>query len=65
MNKFLDKVNRGGYYVIEDIIHTQFNYRYLDMAKLNGKSYQYIRLPNVYNSVDNNLFIVKNDLKKN
>jgi hypothetical protein len=63
MNKLLDKVKFGGYYVIEDIVHSQFNYRYLDMAKLNGKSYQYIRLPNVHNSVDNNLFVVKNDKK--
>jgi hypothetical protein len=59
MHKLLPKVKSGGYYIIEDIVHSQFNYRHLDMTKLNDKSYQYIRFPNVHNSVDNNLFVVK------
>jgi hypothetical protein len=59
MHKLLPKVKSGGYYIIEDIVHSQFNYRHLDMTKLNNKNYQYIRFPNVHNSVDNNLFIVK------
>lgn len=59
MNKLLPKVKKGGYYIIEDIVHSQFNYRHLDMTKLNDKNYQYIRFPNAHNSVDNNLFVVK------
>lgn len=59
MNKLLPKVKKDGYYIIEDIVHSQYNYRYLDMEKLLNKSYQYVRFPNLHNSVDNNLFIVK------
>lgn len=59
MHKLLSKVKKGGYYIIEDIVHSQFNYRYIEMDKLLNKKYQYVRLPNVHNSVDNNLFIVQ------
>ena len=59
MHKLLPKVKKGGYYIIEDIIHSQFNYSNIDMEKLNGYSYQYLRIPNSSNNVDNNLFVVK------
>lgn len=59
MNYLLPKVKKGGYYIIEDIIHSEYNYRYIDFSTLNGKNYQYVRLPNVQNDVDNNLFIVE------
>lgn len=59
MHHLLPKLKKGGYYVIEDIEHTQYNYRYLDMQKLVNTNYQYIRLPNIHNTADNNLFILK------
>ena len=59
MHKLISKVKKDGYYIIEDIVHSQYNYRYLDMEKLLNKSYQYVRFPNLHNNVDNNLFIVK------
>lgn len=59
MKYLLPKVKSGGYYIIEDIIHSQFNYKYLDFSLLKGKQYWYVRLPNEKNTVDNNLFIVK------
>jgi len=46
------------YYIIEDIIHSEYNYRDIDFQSLNGKAYQYIRLENPQNTIDNNLFIV-------
>ena len=59
MHKLLSKVKKDGYYIIEDIVDSQFNYSNIDMSKLKDKSYQYVRLPNIHNSADNNLFIVK------
>ena len=59
MSHLISKVKKGGYYIIEDIIHSEYNYRYIDFDKLNGKNYQYVRLPNLQNDVDNNLFIVE------
>lgn len=59
MHKLLSKVKKDGYYIIEDIVDSQFNYSNIDMSKLKDKSYQYVRLSNIHNSVDNNLFIVK------
>ena len=52
--------DRDSFYIIEDIIHTQYHYSYIDFASLNGKSYQYVRLENPQNTIDNNLFIVNN-----
>lgn len=60
MNHLLSKLNNNGYYIIEDIVHTEYNYRFLNVDKLLQKKYQYVRFPNLHNSVDNNLFIVKN-----
>ena len=59
MTRLINKVKKGGYYIIEDIKHTEYNYRYIDFNILNSKNYQYIRLPNDKNNVDNNLFIVE------
>ena len=59
MKKLLPKVKKGGVYIIEDILHSQYDYRSIDFNLLNGKEYQYIRFPNSHNTADNNLFIVK------
>jgi len=59
MHKLLPKLNKGGYYIIEDIVHYQFNYRYLEVTALTNTTYQYIRIPNEHNKDDNNIFIVK------
>jgi len=59
MNFFLPKVKKGGYYIIEDIIDTQYSQRSINFNILNNKNYQYIKFPNHRNTVDNNLFIVK------
>ena len=55
----LQKVKPGGFYIIEDIIHKDFDYKLLDYKLLRNKEYRYIRVPNVLNPTDNNLFIVK------
>ena len=59
MNILLPKVRTGGIYIIEDILHSQYNYKHLNFDLLNGKEYQYVRFPNPHNNGDNNLFIVK------
>ena len=59
MNFFLPKVKKGGYYIIEDIIDTQYSQRSINFNILNNKNYQYIKFPNPKNVVDNNLFVVK------
>lgn len=46
------------FYIIEDIIHSEYNYRDIDFASLAGRAYQYLRLENPQNTIDNNLFIV-------
>lgn len=48
------------FYIIEDIIHTEYHYQHIDFGSLNGKSYQYVRLENPQNVIDNNLFVVNN-----
>ena len=59
MKYLLPKLNAGGYYIIEDIIDSQYDYRNVDLDLINNRNYQYIRMPNDKNTVDNNLFIVK------
>ena len=59
MHKLLRKMNKNGYYIIEDIVHHQFNYLYLDVSSLTNKSYQYVRIPNKHNKDDNNIFVVR------
>lgn len=58
MRLLLPKLSSNGYYIIEDIVDTEYDYRYIDFESLQNRNYQYIRLPNPSNSVDNNLFIV-------
>jgi len=58
MDYLLPKVKKGGYYIIEDIVHSEYIHTTVDISKLNGRNYQYVRLPNEQNNVDNNLFIV-------
>lgn len=61
MKSFITKLKpRESFYIIEDIIHTQYHYQHIDFGSLNGKSYQYVRLENPQNLIDNNLFIVNN-----
>jgi len=61
MKSFITKLKpRDSLYIIEDIIHTQYHYQHIDFGSLNGKSYQYVRLENPQNTIDNNLFIVNN-----
>jgi hypothetical protein len=62
MKMLFPKLKRNGHYIIEDIIHTEYNYTYVDYSILNKSNYQYVRLPNPKNTVDNNLFIVKNTI---
>ena len=59
MNFYIPKVKKGGYYIIEDIIDTQYSQRSINFNILNNKNYQYIKFPNPKNTVDNNLFVVK------
>jgi hypothetical protein len=51
---------QDSFYIIEDIIKTQYNYIHIDFKSLVGKSYQYVKLENKQNTIDNNLFIVNN-----
>ena len=48
------------FYIIEDIIHTQYHYSHINFDSLSGMSYQYVRLDNPQNLIDNNLFVVNN-----
>ena len=48
-----DKLNEGGYYIIEDILNYDKN-----LVTDFRHNRQYITLPNPKNRVDNNLFIV-------
>ena len=58
MRLLLPKLKTNGYYIIEDIVHTEYNFRYIDFVSLANRNYQYVRLPNPLNTTDNNLFIV-------
>jgi hypothetical protein len=58
MRLLLPKLKPDGHYIIEDIIHTEYNYRYINFECLQNRNYQYVRLPNPSNTTDNNLFIV-------
>jgi hypothetical protein len=59
MKNFIPFMKESGTYIIEDIIHSEYNYRYIDVQILNQMNYQYVRLPNPNNTCDNNLFILK------
>lgn len=59
MKNFIPYMNTKGTYIIEDIVNTEYNYRYIDFNILNQMDYQYVRLPNSNNTCDNNLFILK------
>lgn len=59
MKYLLPKLNPGGYYIVEDIIHDQYDYKHVDLSLIGSRNYQYIRLPNSRNNCDNNLFVVK------
>jgi hypothetical protein len=48
------------FYIIEDIIHNQYGHEHISFQCLAGKAYQYVRLYNPQNTVDNNLFIAYN-----
>lgn len=58
MKYLLPLLNKGGYYVIEDIIKYQFDYKHINFDVLTGKEYYYVQIPNPKNEIDNNLFIV-------
>lgn len=58
MKHLLPKLKPDGIYIIEDIINSQYNYSYIDFGSLEGKRYQYVKLENPKNTVDNNLFLV-------
>jgi hypothetical protein len=59
MNKLLHKVKKGGFYIIEDVIDREYERSLLDNDLLIDKNYQFVQLPNVHNTCDNNLFIVQ------
>jgi hypothetical protein len=58
MKHLLPILKETGIYIIEDIINSQYDYAVIDYASLEGKRYQYVKIENPQNSVDNNLFIV-------
>jgi hypothetical protein len=58
MKLLLPNLKRDGYYIIEDIIDREYSYHYIDFESLQNRNYQYVRLPNPDNTIDNNLFIV-------
>jgi hypothetical protein len=58
MKILLPLVNKDGYYIIEDIINTDYDPRLVNPSDLENTQYQYVTLPNPHNMVDNNLFIV-------
>ena len=37
----------------------QYYYKNINFDLINSRNYQYVKLPNVKNSCDNNLFIIK------
>ena len=59
MKYLLPKLNPGGYYIVEDIIDTMYDYKKINFDSIGCRNYQYIQFPNEKNTVDNNLFIVK------
>lgn len=59
MKMLYPKLKKNGYYIVEDIKHSEYNYTYVDYTILNKSNYQYIRLPNEKNNIDNNLFIIQ------
>lgn len=58
MKHLLPKLKADGIYIIEDIINSQYNYSFIDFASLESRRYQYVKLENPQNKVDNNLFLV-------
>ena len=58
LKHLLPKLKNNGYYFIESIPSIEYNYNYIDFNVLNGKEYQYVKLPNDKNNWDNNLFMV-------
>ena len=60
MNYLVPKLKKGGYYIVEDIIDSEYSQKFINFNLLNNKNYQYIKFPNPTNNVDNNLFIIKN-----
>jgi hypothetical protein len=61
MKYLISKVKKGGYYIIEDIINTEYDIKIINSNSklLENNIWQYIQLPNLKNTCDNNLFIVK------
>ena len=61
MKSLVNKIKpHDSFYIIEDIIDSEYSHTHLNYQCLQGKAYQYIKLYNPQNTVDNNLFIVFN-----
>ena len=61
MKSLLSKLKPvNSFYIIEDIINAQYHYRYIDFKSIEKNTYQYVKLENPHNLVDNNIFIVGN-----
>lgn len=63
MTRLYTLLNPGGIYVIEDIMHNQYdrtceNSQFIQTITAAGDTYQYLQIPNPQNIHDNNLFIV-------
>jgi hypothetical protein len=55
MHTLMPKLKKGGWYIIEDILDYNPNL----MSKGLPYEWQYVQLPNPYNTVDNNLLVCK------
>lgn len=64
MKSLLYKIKPGGYYVIEDIINHEYDPDAVSQVfkDLDGYNYEFIRLDNPRNNIDNNLLVVKRSL---
>ena len=55
MHTLLPKLKKGGWYIIEDILDYDPSLVPIGFPQ----NWQYVKLPNPYNKVDNNLFVVR------
>jgi hypothetical protein len=58
----VDKLKKGGYYIIEDILNKSFNRCAVDFVEQNKSKYEYInyiQIPLTENGGDNNILLIK------
>lgn len=59
MKHLLPKLNKGGVYIVEDVITSQYSPHLLPVEQLRDTVHEFVTLPSPFNSYDNNLFIVQ------